>query len=129
VAVICLWVSAALGLLMTVAQVTSLVPNVGGATPGMIAAIGLLTVGILVFLAFKINSGRNWARWTFAVVYLLGSFGSIILVLLTPALFAAAPAIVQMNMIAQFGLQTAVVVLTFLPVSGPWFKAKPATNS
>lgn len=124
-AAICLWISAALALLMTLAQVVGLIATVG-ASVGMTAAIGGVTAALLAWVAAKIGSGRNWARWVFAIIYVLGSLASVVLVLVAPAVFRALPAILQTNAILQFGLQTAAVVLIFTSTSRQWFRAKHA---
>src|SRR5258706_14738778 len=86
-AVICLWISAGLALLMTAAQATGLVKTVGSV--GLVTVIGLTTAGLLALMAAKINPGRRWALWLFAFIYALAPFGFVFHVLVPTAAFRA----------------------------------------
>ena len=119
----CLWASAALVLLVTTAQITGLVANLSG-TVGMAVAIGVGTAALLGVIAWYLSRGRNWARWLFAVIYVIGTLG---LLAITPEAFLALPTILQANMILQFILQTVALILMFTRASNQWFKAKRAT--
>jgi hypothetical protein len=77
-------------------------------------------------MAAKINAGRRWALWLFVVVYVIGSLGFAVQALVTPAVFGALPAILQVNTVVQFALQTTTLVLIFTSASRHWFKAKRA---
>jgi len=105
------------------AQVTGWVATVG-ASVGLTAIIGLTTVGFLALVAAKISAGRGWARWTFAVIYVIGTLWSTVLAFVAPAMFRALPTILQANILAQFVLQTAALVLIFTGTSRHWFKSK-----
>jgi hypothetical protein len=122
-AVICLWISVGLGLLMTMAQVTSLVPKVGAST-SVTAVIGLTTAGLLALIAVKTNAGQGWARWLFVVLYVIGTLTSIALAVVAPAMFIALPTILQANIIVQFVLQTLALVFMFTSTSRHWSKSK-----
>ena len=122
-AALCLWFSAALALLVTTAQVLGLVPLVG-ASPGMTATIGVLTAGLLVLIAVTVSARRGWGRWMFAVIYVLGNLVVVMLVLIMPEAFRALPMVLQANMVVQFVLQTAALVLMFTGTSGRWFRTR-----
>src|SRR5258706_8554055 len=124
-AVICLWISAGLALLMTAAQATGLVKTVGSV--GLVTVIGLTTAGLLALMAAKINAGRRWALWLFVIIYAIGSLGFVVQVIVAPAAFRAFPAILQGNAVVQFVLQTAALVLVLTSTSRHWFKSKRAT--
>ena len=121
-AAICLWISAGLALLVTLAQVTGFVQT-AGASVGLTAVTGLGTAGLLALMAAKISVGRSWARWLFVVIYVLGSLTSAVLVLAAPAVFRALPTVLQVSMILQTLLQTAALVLIFTSTSRHWFKS------
>ena len=127
-AALCLWFSAALALLVSTAQVFGLVPLVG-ASPGMTAIVGVLTAGLLVLIAVSVNARRGWGRWVFAVIYLLGNFGAVMLVLIMPEVFRAMPMVLQANMVVQFVLQTAALVFMFTSTSGRWFRTRHAETA
>jgi len=120
-AVICLWISAGLALILTLVQVTGLIET---ADVGLTAVIGLVTTGLLALIAAKISTGRGWARWLFAVIYIIGSLASAVLAVVAPELFRALPALLQGSTVVQFLLQTTALVLIFTSTSRQWFKAK-----
>ena len=91
----------------------------------MTALVGICTAALLGLMAWKIAQGRNWARWVFAIIYILGTLGSVAVI--TPAVFLAHPLVLQANMILQFILQTAAAVLVFTSSARQWFKAKGAS--
>ena len=122
-AALSLWISAALGVLVTVAQATGLVATVG-ASVAMTLVIGLVTVGLLVFVAINVARGRGWVRWLFAVVYVVGTLAGVLLVAVAPAMFRVLPTILQTNMVVQFVLQTSALVLMFTAASRHWFMSR-----
>lgn len=72
----------------------------------------------MLFLAFKIRSGRNWARVIFTILFIAGSY-QIIYIL---------PAEAERNIwvfylsVIQSVMQFTAIVLVFLPSSKMWFK-------
>jgi hypothetical protein len=125
---LCLWFSAALALLVTVAQVLGLVP-LAGATPGMTATIGVLGAGLLALIAVAVSARRGWGRWVFAVIYVLGNLIGVVLVLIMPEVFRAMPLVLQANMVVQFVLQTAALILMFSGTSAQWFRTRHAATA
>ena len=127
-AALCLSFSAVLALLVTTAQVLGLVP-LAGASPGMTAIIGVLTAGLSVLIAVSVSARRGWGRWVFAVIYVLGNFGAVMLVLVMPEVFRAIPVVLQANMVVQFVLQTAALVFMFTSTSMRWFRTRHAATA
>ena len=127
-AALCLWFSVALTLLVTAAQVLGLAPLVGS-TAGMTVTIGLVTAGFLALIAVSISSRRGWGRWLFAVIYVLGTLGLAMLVAMTPETFRTFPMVLQANMVVQFALQTAALVLMFSSTSRQWFRPRHAATA
>jgi hypothetical protein len=119
-AALCLWISTALTLVVTAAQVLNLVP-IEGATLGMTTAIGVLTAGLLALIAILINARRNWGRWLFAVIFILGTLSAIALIFTSPHVFLGLPKLLQANMVSQIALQTAALFLMFSSKSQQWF--------
>jgi hypothetical protein len=105
------------------AQVAGVVRTAGSGI-GLTAVIGLVTAGLLALMAGKINAGRSWARWLFALIYVIGALASAVLVLIAPAMFRALPSLLQGNTMAQFLLQTTALILIFTSTSRHWFKSK-----
>lgn len=124
----CLWISAAIVLLATGAQLLGWVP-LAGATPGMTATIGLVTAGLLAVVAASISARHGWVRWLFIVLYVLGTLGGVAVIVIAPEAFRAVPLILQLNTMAQFILQTAALVFMFHSTSRQWFAAKHAETA
>jgi hypothetical protein len=95
----------------------------------MTAIIGVLTAGLLVLIAVTVSARRGWGRWVFAVIYVLGNLGAVMLVLVMPEVFRAMPMVLQANMVVQFVLHTAALVLMFTGASGRWFRARHAATA
>lgn len=68
-AVALLWVSLALGLLVSVIAPA---PATSAASPVLVYSIILITTLLLAFLVYKIGQGRNWARIIFVVMTVIG---------------------------------------------------------
>lgn len=119
-AVICLWTSVGLTLVVTGLQVFGIVPAPGAVVAAM---TGVITAGLLALVALKIARRRGWARWLFLVLYMLGSFAFIVSLLIAPGVFVSMPTLAKGSAILQFGLQTLALAFMFGPVSRQWFKA------
>jgi len=117
-----------LGLLVTIAQATGLVATVG-ASVAMTLVIGVATVGLLAFVAINVVRGRGWARWVFAVVYVVGTLTAALLAVVAPAMFRVLPTILQTNIVVQFVLQTAALVLMFTVASRHWFTSRNVSTA
>ena len=127
-AALCLWLSAAFALLAMTVQVLGWVPLVGS-TPGMTAIIGLATAGLLAVVAISIGARHGWVRWLFAVIYVIGTLGAMVLVVIAPEAFRGIPTVLQANVVAQFILQTAALILMFTSSSRHWFATRRAENA
>ena len=78
----------------------------------------IVTFGIMIFLIVKISAGRNWARITMLVLFLIGLPFSIPLVLQE----FSANFFVAILSIAQIILQAIALVFLFQQPSNAWFK-------
>lgn len=86
----------------------------------------VITALIMLFFAYKIWAGRNWARIVFTVFFVIGIYPAILLL----------PAEVNRNVlvflvsILQVLSQIAAIIFIYLPTSNNWFKSvKAAKNS
>jgi Na+-translocating ferredoxin:NAD+ oxidoreductase RnfA subunit len=127
-AALCLWISGVLVILVMTVQLLGWVSLVGS-TPGMTAGVGLGTAALLGFVAAKVSARHSWVRWLFAVIYVLGTLGTVALVVITPEVFRALPLVLQANMIAQLILQTIALVLMFTTASRQWLATKHAQTA
>jgi hypothetical protein len=85
----------------------------------------VLTLAVLLLLIFLISRVRqNWARWVFAVLFVVGTPPS---ALNLPALISANPVAGTLSLI-QFVMQFVALVLIFVPDARAWF-ARPADNA
>ena len=117
--VVCIWISAALTTVAAILQVVGLMPAEGG--PVVSALIAVVSVCVLALIAVKVGQGRNWARWFFTAIYIVGTLAAILVYILTPQLFIAIPILGKVSAVIQFGLQTAAFTLMFTPASQQWF--------
>ena len=88
----------------------------------VIAVVALLVLVLIVWLIAR--QRKNWARWIFAVLFVLG----------VPFAFVQLPNVLSANPTAgalslvQLVLQVAALVLIFLPDARPWF-TRPAAGA
>jgi glucan phosphoethanolaminetransferase (alkaline phosphatase superfamily) len=123
VALLCLWLSTGILVLLTIAAWANLfgLPNTASVTVN-----NLLTLVFMLLVIVKLAAGRGWARWVFAVVYFLGSSVSLYLALFEPQIFRNLPLALQATGLAQLVLQTAAMALLLLPTARQWFRAQRA---
>ena len=84
----------------------------------------LVVFAVMVFLIAMIGRGRNWARITFLVLFLLGLLPSILPLIRS---FTISP-ISGVLGLAQVVLQIVAMVFLFQQESSAWFKPKPAAT-
>jgi len=127
-AVICLWISAALIALAAVATLVRLLAIPGGVGRTVLivfaSAMALLTFALLALLATKLGAGRSWARWLYAVFYVLVSLTLVVTLLRTPDAFLSLSIMEQGSVIVQSVFQTAALVFMFTDTSSRWLRAK-----
>ncbi|NIT61682.1 MAG: hypothetical protein GWN00_37430 [Aliifodinibius sp.] len=80
----------------------------------------VITFGILIFLIVKISTGRNWARITMLILFLIGLPFSIPIILQE----FSANFVVGILSISQIALQIIALVFLFQSPSNNWFKFK-----
>jgi hypothetical protein len=79
---------------------------------------GFFSLLIMAWLTHKTNQGRNWARITFLVLYLVGTVISI------PAFFMAPHSTIDVGVfIIQAALQAVALFMLFSRDARPWFRA------
>jgi peptidoglycan/LPS O-acetylase OafA/YrhL len=122
-ATICLWLSASLVALLTVASWLGVQGIPSGAQS---TTTNVITFALLALIANKVSARRNWARWVFAVIYVLGSAMFLFAALLAPQVFLSMPVVLQSSAIVQFALQTVALILLFVNSSRQWFR--PQSN-
>jgi len=85
---------------------------------GFSVFITIFVFAFMVLLIFKIGKGRNWARVTFLILFVIGIPLSVPVLLLT---FSKNPFFGIINII-QILLQLAAMVLLFQKRSSDWYK-------
>jgi hypothetical protein len=121
-----LWISAVLSAALAGLYLVGAVPSVNYVVDAVTAAI---TSAVTALIAWKIGSGRNWARWLFVVIFILGSLMFVALLMFVPQAFLSLPGLLQASAVVQFGLQTSALILMFMGASGQWFRARPVAIS
>jgi hypothetical protein len=102
------------------------VAGVSGSRAGvlLLIAVNLASVGFLALIVWKLNAGRNWARWLFLVLYVLGTVMFAGGLALTPQAFLSLPRLDQAAALVQFALQGAALAFMFTPAAGHWLRSK-----
>ena len=110
-----LWVSLAVGLVKMLMGFSNLS---GMAAAAFTNFILIFTFALIAFLIFKISAGRNWARITFLVMFIIGVLPTLPIVL---GEFSRS-AVVGALSAAQIGLQVYALFLLFTQPGSSWFR-------
>ena len=115
-AVTILYVTLGIGILRAVIEASA---NAEMAGVGFLMFVTLVVFAFMAFLIAKIGGGKNWARITFLVLFLLGLLPSILPLLRS---FDINPLSGFLGL-AQIVLQILALVFLFQQESGDWFRA------
>ena len=118
-AVLCLWLSVGLVLLLTLAAFFA---PLGIPHDVVTTLTNLASAALLAWVAVKLDAGRGWAQWLFAAIYVLGLSTFVVSVLLSPETFRSLPILLQASGIVQLALQTAALVFMFAATSQRWLR-------
>src|SRR5437879_4460671 len=110
-----LWASLAVGLVKVLIDFYNL-SNL--ATPAFTNFVLIGTFAVIAFLIFKISAGRNWARITLLLSFLLGVVPA---VFDFPDEFSRVPVVGALSVI-QLGLQACSLFLLFKQPGTTWFR-------
>jgi hypothetical protein len=113
-----LWISLAAGIVNLVLQFDYLKTQ---ASPGFIAGVGIVTIAVTAVLIYFIAAGRNWARITFLLLFLVGFVPGI------PQLLATFDRSMFIGLVslAQWLLQLVGMYLVFFGPGRQWFAQSP----
>lgn len=92
------------------------------ATVALILLTWFIAFGLMALLVYKIGAGRNWARLTFLVLFLIG----VPLVILPLLQSLSAVPISGVLGIAQFAGQAAALGMLFAEPAATWFRQPTA---
>ena len=110
-----LWASLAVGLVKMLMDFS----NLSGMAPAAFTNIILIfTFALIAFLIFKISAGRNWARITLLVMFIIGVLPTLPIVLDD----FSRSAVVGALSVAQIGLQVYALILLFTQPGSSWFR-------
>ncbi len=115
-----LWASLAVGLVKMLMDLS----NLSAIAPAAFTNFVLIFVfAFIAFLIFKISAGRNWARITFLVLFVIGMLPTLPLML---GEFSRAPVVGALS-VAQVGLQVYALFLLFTQPGSAWYRKAAAT--
>lgn len=120
-AVLMLWISLGLGVVRSVWEIPA---QSAQSSLGFVVFVMAFTFVFIGFFIWMIDKGKNWARITFLVLFILGVPLSI-LPLLQSLAYAPISGLIG---IAQVVLQTIAVIFLFLKDSSAWFKLLKKTK-
>jgi hypothetical protein len=109
-----LWASLVVGLVNVLMDFSSL----SAAAPAAFTSFICFTFALIAFLIFKISSGRNWARITFLVMFIIGVLPTVPIVL---GEFSRSAVLGALS-VAHIGLQVYALFLLFTRPSSTWFR-------
>lgn len=110
-----LWASLVVGLVKMLMDFS----NLSAVAPAAFTNFVLIfTFAIIGFLIFKLSAGRNWARITFLVMFVIGMLPTLPLVL---SEFSRSPVVGALS-VAQIGLQVYALFLLFTKPGSVWFR-------
>ncbi len=112
-----LWISIAIGLLITGLRVAGLV---SGASLVVALLLGVVIFGFYLFLVSRISAGRNWARIVFLVLFLIGlpfSIPTYLAELRKSVLFGSISILIAV-------IQLVATYLLFTKNSNRWFRQR-----
>ena len=88
------------------------------ASPAFVMFIAFFVLGIMWFFIFMIGKGRNWARITFLVLFIIGTPFSVLPLMQS----LAANPISGLLGIVQIIIQIVAIVFLFQKPSSDWFR-------
>lgn len=114
-----LWASLAVGLIKMLMDFSHL-----SAAPAALTNFVLVfTFALLSFLIFKISAGKNWARITFLIMFIVGMLPTLPIIF---GEFSRSPVVGALS-ITQIGLQAYALFIIFTHPGSLWFqKVVPA---
>lgn len=110
-----LWASLAIGFVKSIMDMQHLGSQ---ASPAFTNFILISVIAVMVLLIVFISKGKNWARITFLVLFILGSLPSIPLVL---GEFTRSPVLGAFSLV-QIVLQVVALYMVFTKPGAAWFK-------
>jgi len=96
-------------------------PGMRPGTPSDILP-AVLVLLLLCVLAWKIFVGRDWARWIFAAIVLLGMAGIAMIFYAPDTLAISVPQPMRAGTVIQFALNCFALVLLFTSDARQWFQ-------
>lgn len=70
----------------------------------------------------KIGVGRNWARWSMLLFFVLGLLMLLLAVIIEPQVLWLMPTLLVVFGFIQCVIQLAALVMVFMPASRIWFR-------
>ncbi|MCF8042854.1 MAG: hypothetical protein K9K36_01655 [Desulfarculaceae bacterium] len=123
-AVILLYVAWGLGVLRTLLGAPAIFHLGSEGQAGAAVAIVVVILAVMLFFIFMIGKGRNWARITFLVLFIIGTV-MMVVGLVSGAPFGAA----ALMDIVQVITQLVALVMLFSAESNAWFQGVKAAKS
>jgi hypothetical protein len=114
-----LYISLGIGIIRAVIEASA---NAETAGVGLVIFVTLVVSAIMVFIIVMIGRGRNWARITFLVLFLLGLVPAILPIIHSLPLRPISGVLG----LAQIVLQALALFFLFQRDSSEWFRTKPA---
>lgn len=121
-ALICIWLSLAVLVLSALLPLFIVKPDTEFQKDIalLISSIAAFVIG--AYLAVKVGSRKNWARWTFSIICIFGVVGLLGFGLADGFKSFGWSLVDAILAVIQYGLSISAIVLLYLPESNSWFK-------
>ncbi len=114
-----LWISLAIGVLNSIINFSNSVDLAQGYGSGFVIFVTLFTLAFIAFFIYMIGEGKNWARITFLVLFILGIPFSVL-----PAIrLLITNPISGMFSVGISILQLIAIIFLFQKTSSDWFNS------
>lgn len=117
-AVFCIWISTGFVVLISFSSLLG-VSDIPSSAATLVT--DLFTACLLAVVAINVTAGRSWARWLYAVFFVLGLSAFTAWALLAPEAFHAMPMTLKATGFVQFALQGVAFALMLTKSSRQWF--------
>ena len=116
-----LYITLGIGVLRSVTEASM---HAEATSPGFVMFVTFSVLGIMWLFVFMIGQGRNWARFTFLVLFIIGIPFSVLPLLQS----LAAKPVSGLLGIVQIIIQIVALVFLFQKSSSDWFREMKTEN-
>lgn len=126
-AILCIWASLPLLFLYCIFEYFTQRSDADSLEQIISLIVSMFSIIVYAWLALKIASRRNWARWVFAIICILGMLSLLGFAFLEDSFSNMGP-VEKASLAIQCALNVTALLLLFAPSSNDWFGTKHANG-